>query len=145
LVLKNTQVKLIDFGWAEIQQSHYRGTLLFNAPEQLLGCTSKSSEEMWSVGCTLLELFAGVLPFTVDTEIPTAEADNKQLSLIESFCSRRFPMEMVPWVDPKKREMVYNYVRLAKSPDPNFQQIEVLIHSTKELTGLEDDTMHYSP
>jgi serine/threonine protein kinase len=65
-VLLNTEIVLIDFGLATAQdepRSINKGTLAYSAPEALLGLDSSYARDIWSLGCTLLELFTGELVF----------------------------------------------------------------------------------
>jgi len=60
-------VKLVDFGSACFGSeplSLYVQSRFYRAPEVLLGCASYNTQiDMWSLGCTLIELFIGVPVF----------------------------------------------------------------------------------
>lgn len=62
--MKNkTKIKLCDFGSAfffdEKITTNYMQSRFYRAPEIILGCNYDTSIDMWSIGCTLFELYTG--------------------------------------------------------------------------------------
>lgn len=61
------RVQLIDFGLAsptqKMQKNMYIQSRWYRSPEVLLGLPATAQVDMWSLGCLLVELFAGVPPF----------------------------------------------------------------------------------
>jgi serine/threonine protein kinase len=121
-----------------------RGTSIFHSPEQILRCSPRAAEEMWSVGCTLLELSTGKNPFDIHPAEPLPQGEYKHLSLIQSFCGQKLPKEMIPCVDPKKRELFYNCVETTGVSESKGMQLEVLCHSEKTANFLGYDPMQHS-
>jgi len=107
-VLKNTAIKLIDFGHSESHGATYGGSVPFNSPEKLLGWSSKYSDDMWSVGCTLLELYTGRTPFVLSRKYTDNQRDIIHLQLMQSLCCSRFSPEFIHGLQPKKRAVFFN-------------------------------------
>ncbi|XP_076866794.1 dual specificity tyrosine-phosphorylation-regulated kinase 4-like isoform X1 [Brachyhypopomus gauderio] len=64
------RIKVIDFGLSSYEHKRVyatAGTYPYCAPEMFLGQSYNSSFDMWSLGCTLAELFTGVQLFIGDT------------------------------------------------------------------------------
>jgi len=61
-VVKNTEIRLIDFGSATFDYEHHSSIITtrhYRAPEVILGLGWNESCDVWSVGCILFELFKG--------------------------------------------------------------------------------------
>lgn len=64
LVRDNKHLKICDFGTAFLEQdresaSDYMQSRFYRAPEVILGCVIGCAVDMWSIGCTLFELYTG--------------------------------------------------------------------------------------
>lgn len=67
-----TKLWLIDFGLAkhitELGGDDYIQTRYYRAPETILGCPKTNAIDMWSIGCTVAELFLGNPLFAAENE-----------------------------------------------------------------------------
>ena len=69
VVMKGDQVKLIDFGVAQIgQQGGALGTAAYMAPEQAAGRTVDGRADVYSLGVLLFEMITGRHPFASETD-----------------------------------------------------------------------------
>jgi len=64
LVRDNKIIKICDFGTAFFRNdkdsiSDYMQSRFYRAPEIILGCKVDTGIDMWSIGCTLFELYTG--------------------------------------------------------------------------------------
>jgi serine/threonine protein kinase len=128
LVLKNTHIKLADFGGAQIIERSTSGSLAFNSPELLLGYDARYSYDIWAFGVTLVELWSGRQPFDFDGKYTRFGADRLQLRLMELFCGDELPKECVDCVDPTTRHEIYKYGKLSATiwtRDENVLVLEV--------------------
>ncbi|KAJ0136988.1 Uncharacterized protein HZ326_20028 [Fusarium oxysporum f. sp. albedinis] len=68
-VLKNTEVRLIDFGLSTFIDEpplYFCSTPEFSAPETWLCQEASFSHDIWSIGCCLIEFFTGDVLFNTD-------------------------------------------------------------------------------
>ena len=88
--IKNTDIKIIDFGSAMKDDKNAYGkinTRQYRAPEVILQCCPISNKsDIWSIGCILYELYTGELLF------PTHN-DEEHLNFIQKSCGN-FPSWM---------------------------------------------------
>jgi serine/threonine protein kinase len=68
-LLDNGQIKLLDFGWSNVESKNkrqtYAGTLIYQPPEMLEGNRDHDSGmDVWCVGVLMYELLFGVDPFS---------------------------------------------------------------------------------
>ena len=86
----HAKLKICDLGSAtsasENELSPYHDTRFYLAPEIILGCSHDTSIDTWSVGCTLFELYAGVVLFPGN--------DNNHMLLLIQQCRGRLPKSM---------------------------------------------------
>ncbi|UYV81688.1 CLK2 [Cordylochernes scorpioides] len=64
--VKNTQIKLIDFGSATFDHEHHStivSTRHYRAPEVILELGWNQACDVWSIGCILFELYLGITMF----------------------------------------------------------------------------------
>ena len=89
--IKNTDIKIIDFGSAIKEEKNAYGivnTRQYRAPEVILQCCPiNNKSDIWSIGCILYELYTGELLF------PTHN-DEEHLNFIQKSCGN-FPSWMV--------------------------------------------------
>ena len=89
--IKNTEIKIIDFGSALNEEKDCYGiinTRQYRAPEVILQCCSiNKKSDIWSIGCILYELYTGELLF------PTHD-DEEHLCYIQKSCGH-FPSWMI--------------------------------------------------
>ena len=89
--LKNTNIKIIDFGSAVEIKETGKGiinTRQYRAPEVILNCYDwDAKSDIWSIACILMELYTGELLF------PTHN-NQEHLCLIEKVCGH-YPSKMV--------------------------------------------------
>ncbi len=83
------EIRIIDFGSSRDMQSeairsqmsekelkfqHYVGTSEYLAPECINNKDSSPASDIWSLGCVLYQLYAGITPYKRDTEYLTYKA-----------------------------------------------------------------------
>jgi len=98
-------VKLADFGWANLMDINSRetfcGTLEYLAPEMISGAGHNESVDMWSMGVLLYELSTGQSPFFSNTKEATCsmilrtdikypgDIDSDARDLVSKLCKKR--------------------------------------------------------
>ena len=106
--LKNTEIKIIDFGSAVEHKDIGNGiicTRQYRSPEVILNCCNwNEKSDIWSIACILIELYTGELLF------PTYN-NQEQLSLIEKTCGH-YPSWMID--NSKKKELQELFVNCKK-------------------------------
>lgn len=85
------QLKICDFGTAsklkDAEVTPYLVSRFYRAPEVMLGIPLNPAIDMWSVGCTLFELYTGRILFT--------GADNNQMLRSIQECRGKIPVRML--------------------------------------------------
>ncbi|CAO4384680.1 unnamed protein product [Caenorhabditis nigoni] len=83
--MAGTDVKVIDYGNAKFHPPHgekqvYKKvqTLVFRAPEVLLGIPHSVKTDVWSMGCMLMQLYTGEEPFVYQSGTSTLEEEQSQ-------------------------------------------------------------------
>jgi serine/threonine protein kinase len=100
-------VKIVDFGIAKlIDEDENRpkltktgeviGTPTYMSPEQIIGKDVDQRSDLYSVGCVLYELLAGLPPFVGNNSVQTilAQLNDKPLSMKEASPSRDIPEQL---------------------------------------------------
>ena len=99
--LKNTTIKIIDFGSAVEERDIGNGiinTRQYRSPEVILECCKwDDKSDIWSIACILIELYTGELLFQTHN-------NQEHLSLIEKVCGH-YPNWMV---NKTKEDSLYN-------------------------------------
>lgn len=99
-------VKVMDFGIARAVQSDATsvtrtgavvGTPQYLAPEQALGQGADERSDLYSVGCTLFELLAGVPPFTADSALAVVYQHVQEIPLRPRSSTRRCRRHWTRW------------------------------------------------
>ena len=94
---KRNLVKICDLGTAtfadDAEVTPYLVSRFYRAPEVILGMPFDYAIDMWSIGCTLFELYTGRILF--------AGADNNQMLRVIQECRGKFPIRML-----KKSDLV---------------------------------------
>ncbi|GKU09903.1 cmgc clk protein kinase, partial [Fusarium langsethiae] len=102
-VLLSTEIRLIDFGFTVFEnehQTHCLATMQYCAPEAMLFLKWSFPRDIWSIGCTLVELFTGKALFdTVEKIWPS------YVAMMEIVTGSRIVEWMYPVIDKKHREM----------------------------------------
>lgn len=91
-VLKNTNIRLIDYGSATFEseeRSLYGTTFHYRAPEAVRGQHWSFAYDLWSIGCIMVELFTGCELF------PACE-DWEHFQMMEIFTGRYVGMDLNP-------------------------------------------------
>ena len=108
--IKNTDIKIIDFGSAMSAEKNCYGTIntrQYRAPEVILQCSEiNNKSDIWSIGCILYELYTGELLFPVHD-------DEEHLCLIQKSCGL-FPSWMVMNTDYKNLLKLFQKVNNVK-------------------------------
>ena len=88
---KRSLLKICDLGTASLaddaEVTPYLVSRFYRAPEVILGMPFDYAIDMWSIGCTLFELYTGRILF--------AGADNNQMLRTIQECRGKFPMRML--------------------------------------------------
>jgi serine/threonine protein kinase len=100
-------VKIVDFGIAKLiddeehkdkltKTGEVIGTPTYMSPEQILGKEIDQRSDLYSVGCVLYELLAGVPPFVGENSVQTIlkQLNDKPLSMSEASKGRVFPTDL---------------------------------------------------
>ncbi|CAO4384588.1 unnamed protein product [Caenorhabditis nigoni] len=84
--MAGTDVKVIDYGNAKFHPQHgekqvYESvqTLVYRAPEVLLGIPHSVKSDVWSMGCMLIEMYSGEEPFMFESGDSKLEEEQSQL------------------------------------------------------------------
>jgi serine/threonine-protein kinase len=115
-------VKIVDFGIAKLIDDEEQkdkltktgeviGTPTYMSPEQILGKEIDQRSDLYSVGCVLFELLAGVPPLVGENSVQTIlkQLNDKPLSMTEASKGRVFPVDLESTIakllqkDPKDR------------------------------------------
>ena len=115
MVLKNTHIKIADFGEAQIITKSTRGSMPFSSPELILGYSSLYSGDIWAFGVTLFQLSSTLLPFKIHGSYSPSRQDRIRLRLIELFCERDLPRELIDSVDSSVRKCIFKHGQLSHS------------------------------
>jgi serine/threonine-protein kinase PRP4 len=88
---KRNILKICDLGTAsfadDAEITPYLVSRFYRAPEVILGIPFDYAIDMWSIGCTLFELYTGRILF--------AGADNNQMLRVIQECRGKFPIRML--------------------------------------------------
>ena len=88
---KRSVLKICDLGTAafagDAEVTPYLVSRFYRAPEVILGMPFDYAIDMWSIGCTLFELYTGRILF--------AGADNNQMLRAIQECRGKFPLRML--------------------------------------------------
>ena len=88
---KRSMLKICDLGTAafadDAEVTPYLVSRFYRAPEVILGMPFDYAIDMWSIGCTLFELYTGRILF--------AGADNNQMLRAIQECRGKFPIRML--------------------------------------------------
>ncbi len=100
-------VKIVDFGIAKLiddeehkdkltKTGEVIGTPTYMSPEQILGKEIDQRSDLYSVGCVLYELLAGVPPFVGENSVQTIlkQLNDKPPSMSEASKGRVFPIDL---------------------------------------------------
>lgn len=119
ILVNNTKnvLKVCDFGTASFAEdaeiTPYLVSRFYRAPEVIMGMKYDYAIDMWSIGCTLFELYTGRILFT--------GADNNQMLRAIMECRGKFPIRML-----KRSDLVANHF------DENAS---FLSHEKDKITG----------
>jgi serine/threonine-protein kinase PRP4 len=93
-------LKICDLGTAafinDTELTPYLVSRFYRAPEVILGMPFDYAIDMWSIGCTLFELYTGRILF--------AGADNNQMLRVIQECRGKIPIRMLKQSHPDQRE-----------------------------------------
>ena len=88
---ERSKLKICDFGTASKAQdaeiTPYLVSRFYRAPEVILGMPFDYAIDMWSIGCTLFELYTGRILF--------AGGDNNQMLRVMQECRGKFPKRVI--------------------------------------------------
>ncbi|KAK5107099.1 hypothetical protein LTR62_001847 [Meristemomyces frigidus] len=93
-------LKVCDLGTAafatDTELTPYLVSRFYRAPEVILGMPFDYAIDMWSIGCTLFELYTGRILF--------AGADNNQMLRVIQECRGKIPIRMLKQSHPDQRD-----------------------------------------
>ena len=93
-------LKVCDLGTAsfasDAEITPYLVSRFYRAPEVILGMTFDYAIDMWSIGCTLYELYTGRILF--------AGSDNNQMLRAIQECRGKFPVSAIASPTPSSRQ-----------------------------------------
>lgn len=137
LVSDSGQVKLIDFGlahrakkgWAKVfaRKSKVQGTRSYMSPEQIRGKPLDERADLYSLACTLFELFSGKPPYT------GVSANDLLMQHIKS---------PVPWLRTRNSDATSELSELlqmamAKNPEKRHSSVEEFLARLRSIRMLE--------
>ncbi len=131
MITKAGRVKVTDFGLAKLRQDDGKstvtqgmaGTARYMSPEQVLGTTIDQRSDLYSLGMTMYEMLAGVLPFGVE---------EGTFTILKRIVEEDLPspLEYNPNIPPK---LVYIIQRaIAKDPEKRFQSAQQMLDAVEE-------------
>jgi serine/threonine-protein kinase PRP4 len=96
----NKMIKICDYGTATLQQdaelTPYLVSRFYRAPEVILGMDFDYAIDMWSIGCTLYELYTGRILFN--------GSDNNNMLRVIQECRGKLPNRLI-----KRSKLADNY------------------------------------
>jgi serine/threonine protein kinase len=123
---KDDGVKLVDFGLAKANDQAQdltktgaaMGSPPYMSPESVHGKETDERSDIYSLGCTLFEMMAGVPPFVGETPFHTMMAQvNRHPPTLEQACEKPF--------DEEVEEFVQKFIK--KNPDARFQNMDEVV------------------
>ncbi|ULT81470.1 hypothetical protein L3Y34_011417 [Caenorhabditis briggsae] len=100
--MTGTGVKVIDYGNAKFHPQHGEQhvfkrvqTLVFRAPEILLGIPHSVKTDVWSMGCMLMQMYIGEEPFVFQSGNSTLEEEQSQFKDIIYTLQTTVPEELL--------------------------------------------------
>ena len=106
-------------------EGQFVGTVEYMAPEQLVGGVADERSDLYSLGCTLYEMLAGILPF--DGSSPELCARAKLIGRFEPLAKR------VPDAPPQLCEVVDGL--LAEAPEARTKSAADLLDQLRAIRG----------
>ena len=115
---KRSLLKICDLGTAtfvdDADITPYLVSRFYRAPEVILGLRPDHAIDMWSIGCTLFELYTGRILF--------AGADNNQMLRAIQECRGKFPPRMLKRASLADRHFDSDATFFSQTRDPPLRQ-----------------------
>ncbi|GIZ38543.1 hypothetical protein CKM354_000195900 [Cercospora kikuchii] len=115
----NKLVKICDFGTATLHQdaelTPYLVSRFYRAPEVIMGMDFDYAIDMWSIGCTLYELYTGRILFN--------GADNNNMLRVIQECRGKLPNRLIKKSQLAGKYFDENFVFHAEQKDPMTHNI----------------------
>ncbi|MBX9695941.1 MAG: serine/threonine protein kinase, partial [Cyanobacteria bacterium] len=133
-ILKNSQVKILDFGLAKIiagrqpditQTGTAFGTVQYMSPQQVMGARIDSRSDIYSLGCVMYETMTGKKVFEGNTAYEVMDQHVKAVP--SRFSELNIGIEM-----PNGLESII-LKALEKNPQDRYQTIEDILESLEKL------------
>ena len=123
-------VKVTDFGLAKLRREDgmstvtqgIAGTARYMSPEQVQGSRIDHRSDIYSLGMTMYEMFAGTLPF---------DSDEGTYSILKRVVEESFTpvVELNPGVSPELSAIIAKAIQ--KKPEDRFQSAEEMLEVTE--------------
>ncbi len=154
MITKAGRVKVTDFGLAKLRQDDGKstvtqgmaGTARYMSPEQVLGSETDHRSDLYSLGMTMYEMVAGVLPFSVD---------EGTFSILKRIVEEDLPSPLE--YNPNIPKGLVNIVERAIKKDPAHrfqtaqQMLEALdkvfknVREAPTIAGAQPSQIHIAP
>jgi len=146
--VKNTAIKLIDFGSATFDHEHHStivSTRHYRAPEVILELGWSQPCDVWSIGCILFELYLGITLFQTHDNREHLAMMERILGTIPSRLSKRtrtkyFHHGRLDWDDRSKEA---RYVRENCKPLKRYMKSDT--EDERQLFDLISKMLEYDP
>ncbi|KAF2210204.1 hypothetical protein CERZMDRAFT_45754 [Cercospora zeae-maydis SCOH1-5] len=128
----NKLVKICDFGTATLQQdaelTPYLVSRFYRAPEVIMGMDFDYAIDMWSIGCTLYELYTGRILFN--------GADNNNMLRVIQDCRGKLPNRLIKKSQLAGKYFDEQFIFHAEQKDPMTHNIVAKpMHFSQGISG----------
>ncbi len=137
MVTSHGVVKLMDFGIAKSQLEHdltrpgtTMGSLYYMSPEQVRGGTVDARSDIYSVGITMYELFAGRRPFEADSAYGILDQQCNAAPLPPVELNQQLPQALSDLI----------LCALAKDPANRFQNAQAVSNALRQVAAAQNNT-----
>ena len=137
MVTSHGVVKLMDFGIAKSQLEHdltrpgtTMGSLYYMSPEQVRGGTVDARSDIYSVGITMYELFAGRRPFEAESAYGILDQQCNAAPLPPVELNQQLPQALSDLI----------LCALAKDPANRFQNAQAVSNALRQVAATQNDT-----
>ena len=133
MISSSGRVKVTDFGLAKLRREDgmstvtqgIAGTARYMSPEQVQGKKIDHRSDIYSLGMTMYQMFAGKLPFT---------SEEGTYSILKRVVEEVFPpvIQINPSVPPDLSQIISK--ALEKNPDNRFQSVQEMLEAVSQIS-----------